>query len=167
MPSNVRRVGLPSGGWWDISTRPTWADVSGWGNKPQGESDPGLVERALASLTTAWSFAEEISLESVALRDAADLVAVLEAALGDVRSRVAKDPGEMAEDLFAALAVRRVPPQFEEVHLMAATGWSWETLQRTPADVVEKMAVYLAVVQTRDIGGALEFDPAEEECSDR
>ena len=64
--------------------------------------------------------------------------------------------GEDAERLFAALASGRVPAEFAEAHLMLETGWSWRELQDTPADVVERTWVYLAVRGAREGGGALE-----------
>ena len=73
---------------------------------------------------------------------------------------MAQDSAASAERLFAALAALAagsVPPEFAEAHLMLATGWSWRDLQETPADVVDRTWTYLAVRQTRQSGGALEF----------
>ena len=145
---------LPSGGWWDIYLRPTWAHLSGW-------SDAGadLVDRALVSLTAGWSFSEPAIVEAIATRDPEDLIAVLEAfkrcvapylATGSLRAE--------AEELFAALLSGQVPAAFVETHLMAATAWSWQSLQKTPADVVRRMATYLAVARAVEGGGALNFE---------
>ena len=40
---------------------------------------------------------------------------------------------------------------------MAATGWTWHALGETPADIVHRMAVYLAVKGARDTRGTLVF----------
>ena len=50
---------------------------------------------------------------------------------------------------------------------MAATGWSWQTLQETPADVVQKMAVYLTVTQTIQSKGSLDFPDTEDKQNDQ
>ncbi len=150
----VYRVELPSGGWWDIYVRPTWAHLSGW-------SDAGtdLVDRALASLTAGWSFSEPASVEAIAARDPEDLIAVLEAFKRSVARHLAtRSLRAEAEELFAALLSGQVPADFVETQLLAATGWSWQRLQKTPADVVRRMATYLAVVRAVEGGGALNFE---------
>ena len=155
--ADIKRIELPSGGWWKIVVRPRWKHVAQW-------TDEGtdLVERALASLTIAWSFEDEVSLETLAQRDPGDLVAVLEAFRREVVPYLDEgSPQSMAEELFSGLVAGRIPPQFSEVHLMASTGWSWETLQETPADVVRMMTLYLAVRHVRDSGGTLEYRDAE------
>ena len=154
----VARVTLPSGGWWDIRARPLWRHVGEWRRAVRGgANDAALLERALVSLTTAWSFPDEIGPESIASRDAEDLVAVLEAFCRHAaRYAAAHEHASDAERLFAALAAGRVPPDFADVHLMLATGWSWRELQETPADVVARAWTYLAVRETRDTGGELE-----------
>ena len=149
---------LPSGGWWDIRTRPLWRDVSEWRRSVAGGAETaGLLERALVSLTTGWSFREEIGPESLARRDDEDVAAVLDVFCGQAELFGAGGrSGEDAERLFAALASGRVPSEFAEAHLMLETGWSWRELQDTPADVVERTWVYLAVREAREGGGALE-----------
>ena len=155
----VVRVNLPSGGWWDIRTRPLWKHVSDWRRAVRaGAKRTGLLEGALVSLTTGWSFAEEVRPESLARRESGDLAAVLEVfcrQAGPFAS--ANGSAAAAERLFAALAAGSVPPDFAEAHLMLATGWSWRDLQETPADVVDRTWTYLAVRQTRQSGGALEL----------
>ena len=37
------------------------------------------------------------------------------------------------------------PPEFHDSYLMDVTGWSYETLQETPADVVRRYEMYLIV----------------------
>ncbi len=155
----VARVKLPSGGWWDIRTRPLWKHVSDWRRAVRaGAKRTGLLERALVSLTTGWSFAEEVLPETLAGREAGDLAAVLEIFCRQAESfAAAHGSAASAERLFATLAAGSVPPEFAEAHLMLATGWSWRDLQETPADVVDRTWTYLAVRQTRQSGGALEF----------
>ena len=164
MFQTIKRIRLPSGGWWEIETRPRWKHVRRWADdidRPDRSLD--LVERALVSLTTAWSFCDAIGLESLARRDARDLITVLEAFQCDVVLPLEEDtPVIMAEELFAGMVGGRIPPRFAEAHLMAATGWSWQTLQETPADVVQTMAIYLAVRQTRETKAVLEFHDTEE-----
>ena len=154
----VYRVELPSGGWWDIFVRPTWAQLSGWSN-----AGTGLVDRALVSLTAGWSFSEPASVEAIAARDPEDLIAVLEAFKRCAAPYVAtRSLRAEAEELFAALMSGQVPAAFVESHLMAATGWSWERLQKTPADVVRRMATYLVVSRSVEGGGALNFENERE-----
>ncbi|MCH8184787.1 MAG: hypothetical protein IH862_01655 [Chloroflexi bacterium] len=154
----VYRVELPSGGWWDIFVRPTWAHLSEW-------SDAGdeLVDRALVSLTAGWSFSGPASVEAIASRDPEDLIAVLEAFKRCVAPYLAtRSLRAEAEELFAALMSGQVPAAFVEAHLMAATGWSWQRLQETPADIVRRMGTYLAVARAVEGGGALNFENEEE-----
>ena len=113
---------------------------------------------ALVSLTTAWSFPDPVCPEAMARRDDGDIVAVLEALTSEVAPLWGgQSPKELAEELFGGLVAGRVPNQFVEAHIMALTGWSWSTLQETPADVVERMALYMAVRQAREVDGALDF----------
>ena len=154
MSSAVRRVALPSGGWWEIVTRPLWRHVSIWEHESRG-----LAERALVSLTTAWSFDEEVSSETLSLRHEQDLIAVLETLQRELLPLLASgNPEQAAEELFAGLVEDRIPREFAEAHLMAATGWSWQTLQDTPADVVHRMAIYLAVTGARQTQTSMDFD---------
>lgn len=114
------------------------------------------------SLTTAWSFSGDVNLESVAGRNEGDIEAVLEAVLKVVHGQLIRALPESslrveAEDLFSDLVTGRVPSGFEEVHIMVITGWSWTVLQDTPADVVERMVMYLSVSRAREDEGALAF----------
>ena len=155
----LRRVDLPSGGWWEIVTRPRWKHLRQW---VEADGDD-LVDRALLSLTTAWSFGQDISLASLRQREPRDLVAILKTFREEVIPWLEEsDLKDMAEELFAGMVEGRVPRRFLEVHLMAATGWSWQTLRTTPADVVQRMAVYLAVKQAQDNKTSLELREAEE-----
>ena len=162
MADEVTRVRLPSGGWWEFFTRPRWRHVRRW--RLQDPNGTGSIspESALASLTTAWSFGDEVSEESIAHLDEADLIAALEVFQREVVPFLNRaDQEELARELFKGLLKGQIPPVFEEVHLMAVTGWSWRTLQETPADVVRMMATYRAVRQAVEQGASVDF-PAEE-----
>ena len=149
---DVKRIALPSGGWWDIRTRPTWRDAASFGD------DESRVERLLVAITERWVFDEPVSLETIACRDDDDLGAVLTAIQEYVLPWLEQDsPDVLSMSLFRAMAVGQVPEGFFEIQLMAATGWSWQTLQSTPVDVVMKMALFLAVSNIREEGGALQF----------
>ena len=164
MSQSVKRIELPSGGWWEIVTRPLWGHVRQWSAASQRQDGSSvLVELALVSITAAWSFREKVSIEAMAQRDPEDLLAVLQVFHREVvPSLEVGSPREMAEALFAGLVAGQLPAQLDEVYLMAATGWSWQDLQATPADVVQKMAVYLAVKCARDSSGALDFRAPED-----
>ena len=159
MQDAIRRVDLPSGGWWDLLCRPTWGHVLEWdGRRYPTSEEEALATRALASLTTAWSFGENISVWAIERRSDADLVAVLEVFQREVVPYVERnDTKRLAEQLFVGLVTGNIPEDFADVHIMASTGWSWQTLQETPADVVRRMAIYLAVKHARNMGGALEL----------
>ena len=159
----IRRVDLPSGGWWELETKPRWKHFREWSFDVGALSGSvALGDRVLVSLTPAWSFQEKVCLESLCLRDVADTAAVLEVLQREVLSPLSRErPTRLAEDLFVGLAAGTIPPPFAEVHLMALTGWSWETLLQTPLDVVEKMAIYRAVKETRETGGYLSFQEDE------
>ncbi len=154
MAEAVKRIALPTGGWWELRLRPLWRHVRQWMAK---DDAPGLVEQALASLTAAWSFPEEVSPEAVRLRQPDDVAAALAVALREVLPALGgADAGPMAQELFAGLLRGQVPTAFTEAHLLALTGWTWHELQETPADVVRKLAIYLAVRHALDTRGSLE-----------
>ena len=155
------RVALPTGDWWDVETRPTWAQVMEWERwAADGDS---LPERVLAQLTLAWSFLERVSVEAISRRSSADVAAAMDAVerlaapLADARSNK-----EMAEGLFEGLVAGRIPEEFLDMHLMASTGWSYDELLRTPADVVERMATYLSVRAAYETGGAMEVEVGDD-----
>ena len=152
-------VRLPSGGWWDIETRPRWRHLREW---MRSRREPGaqeeLADEVLVSLTNAWSFDLPVETASLERIDPGDLAA----AFGAVRQALAelwdtKAQRERTERLFTEMAAGRVPDEFEEARVMALTGWSWHTLQETPADAVEAMMAYLSVRSVRENGGALDF----------
>ena len=164
MGKTVKRIELPSGGWWEIETRPRWRHAREWaaglrhGPKASDHGEGGLIDRVLVSLTSSWSFPLPVNLTSLDGIDAEDVIAVLELVRREVAPFWEEQHGSRpAERLFTSLAAGRVPEEFGEVHIMALTGWSWETLQETPADVVRRMATYLSVREARETGGILDF----------
>ena len=166
MADEVRRIQLPSGGWWELFTRPRWRHVRRWRlQDPNGGSVS--PESALASLTKGWSFAEEVSAESVADLEEADLVVALEVFQREVVPFLKEaDQEEPAQGLFKGLLKGKIPLAFEEVHLMAVTGWSGHALQETPADVVRMMATYYAVRQAVEQGASVDFRDEEAQQDD-
>jgi hypothetical protein len=99
-----------------------------------------------------------VELEKLAFVDLADMAAVLDVLIEQVsRYSILEERKEMAEELFTGMAVGLVREEFAEVHVMSVAGWSWEELQETPVDVVERMALYKAVTDTMRSGGTLDF----------
>lgn len=49
-------------------------------------------------------------------------------------------------------------PEFGDVAIMHATGWSWDELMNTPIHIVQKYQMYLAVRNAKINGGSLDFD---------
>ena len=64
---------------------------------------------------------------------------------------------DLAERLFVEMTSGRIPAEFDEARIMALTGWNWQTLHETPADVVDAMTTYLSVRQVREQGGEMDF----------
>lgn len=108
----IRRVELPSGGWWDLETEPTWGEVIDYQaealsrlSSEGDEDDPavlvGLSNLPLLRFTRAWSFPEQINEDTLRQRSALDLVPVLEVVNSHLRP------------LFDAMQSRRptAPPQ--------------------------------------------------------
>ncbi len=104
-------------------------------------------------------------MESVVNREVDDLITVIEIFREEVAPFLfnAARRMDMAQHLFAGMVVGQIPREFEESHMMAATGWSWQALQATPIDVVQKMALYLAVSDARNTQGSLDFTECEKE----
>ena len=162
MNRSVKRIELPSGRWWEIEKRPRWKHLRAMGAQrgagAAGQADRGeLADETLAVLTKAWGFEEPVCAASVGKREPDDVAAVL-AEIGAVMERLLrarKDRDALAMELFAGLMEGRVPEAFEEAHLMWRTGWTWQQLQETPADVVELMSAYLSVVDAMESGGSV------------
>ena len=162
---SIIRVNLPSGGWWEFQSRPLWKHIRQWTSECHDQpGGVGFIEPALVAITTAWSFGEVVSLQALERREVEDLIATIETFQREVLSSL--DMGsqkEMAEKLFVSLLIGQLPHQFAEAHVMAATGWSWQTLQETPFDVVRNMMTYLAVAQAIESKSNLNFPGTEEE----
>ena len=163
MNRRVKRIELPSGRWWEIEKRPRWKHLRAMGGQSRRRSETGqadrgeLADETLAVLTKAWGFEEPVCPASVRNREPDDVAAVL-AEIGAVMERLLrarKDRDVLAMELFAGLMEGRVPEAFEEAHLMWRTGWTWQQLQETPADVVELMSAYLSVVDAMESGGSV------------
>jgi len=129
--------------------------------RQETSAQEGLADEVLVSLTNSWSFDLPVDTPSLERIDPGDLAAAFAA----VRQSLAelwdlKGQRERTERLFTEMAAGRVPDEFEEARVMALTGWSWHTLQETPADAVESMMAYLSVRSVREHGGALDFPAA-------
>ena len=165
MSKSVRRIELPSGRWWEVEERPRWRHLRAMaaqrGAGAAGQADRGeLADETLAVLTTAWGFEDPVSAASVGKREPDDVAAVL-AEVGAVMERLLRareDRDALAMELFAGLMEGRAPEAFEEAHMMWRTGWTWQELQDTPADVVELMSVYLSVVDAMESGGSVDAE---------
>ena len=155
-PKSSRRLALPGGGWWDLSLRPLWKHVRLW----EG-GDECLVETAILHLTLDWSFDEPIGVDGLKARDPDDLACVLEAIISTLETP-SESKRVMAERLYRGLISGVLPEEFAEVHIMASTGWSWQELQNTPADVVEMMVTYLCVAQAIGSGSSLDLPDQEQ-----
>lgn len=59
-----------------------------------------------------------------------------------------------------------IPDEFADTQIMAATGWNWFVLKDTPAPEVELMVIWLAVKNTRDGGGRLNFGQKTKDVDD-
>jgi len=162
MSQPVRRIELSSGGWWKILIRPRWKHVRGWLLERDASSlangQNSLVEQALVALTVAWSFCEPVGLESLGRRAPGDVLTMMKVMEREIVPLWGRDrPRVLGEELFTGLVGGQIPALFAEAHIMAQTGWSWGTLQETPADVVEKMAIYLAVRQAVETKATIEY----------
>ena len=160
MSESAVRVDLPSGGWWELTARPAWGRV-----RPLLDSGPGdaLASRALTRLTSRWSFPEPVCERTLLSRDDEDVAAALETLNRELLAPLrAAGSRESAESLFSGIVAGRVPAEFVEVCMMAATGWSWRELSETPADVVIRTALLIAVRDARERGDDLDLWRREE-----
>ena len=160
MSDDAIRVDLPSGGWWELSARPEWRRV-----RPLLDSGPGgaPASRALIRLTSGWSFPEPVSERALLSRDDEDVAAALETLSRELLAPLrAAGSRESAEALFSGIVAGSVPAEFVEVCLMAATGWTWRELSETPADVVIRTALLMAVRDARERGDDLDLWEGEE-----
>jgi hypothetical protein len=145
MDQNLRRLELPSGGWWALDTRISHRVASELFTLLKSNDSAGLG-RVLFGMTVAWGFSDRPSAEAVMQREIGDI---------EVATSVIRDdliPGlrrwtstEEAERVFEALVSGQTPSGYSDIALMESTGWSWQELQDTPEDVVRGMRVYLSV----------------------
>lgn len=89
MASNVVRLDLPSGNWWEIETRPNWGDMMKIRREmvrlTEDESpDEDQLTAVMAMLTRAWSYTNgsedtplPISIESINEMDIMDAAEVM------------------------------------------------------------------------------------------
>ncbi len=163
MSASVKRIELPSGRWWEIEKRPRWKHLRAVaclsrqaGRRDRDEDD--LANDTLAALTTAWGFEEPVCAAAMRNRAPDDLAAALAEALPAMERLLTARERRAAKSmaLFEGLMRGRAPEDFEEVRLMSKTGWTWQELQDTPADVVELMSIYLSVVEAMETGGSVE-----------
>ena len=75
MAETVRRVALPSGGWWDVETRPPVRAMQRLQNVNEGVVD--ATYEALVVFTRAWSFPEPVSAEAIQDRRFDDFMSVV------------------------------------------------------------------------------------------
>ena len=155
MSEGAIRIDLPSGGWWELTARPSWRRIRPLIDRGSGGS---LASLALLHLTRRWSFPEPVSEASLLSRDEEDVGAAVETLNRELLTPLrAAGSKESAEELFSGMALGSVPPGFVDVCLMAATGWTWRELSETPADVVVRTATLMAVRDARERGGALDL----------
>ena len=78
----AERLKLPSGGWWDLETAPTWGQVKILRRRlAEGQRDGSHeideVEEMLLALTVAWSYGPAVTAEALAAVPVADVVPAL------------------------------------------------------------------------------------------
>lgn len=156
-PPGLRRLELPSGGWWVLDTRISHR-VAGDLFALLNEGGAAGLGRILSCMTVAWGFADRPSAESVMRRD----VSGIEAATSVLRHAVipalrSLTSVEEAERVFESLVSGKIPSGYGDVALMESTGWTWRELQDTPEDVVRRMQAYLSVKSTVERGCEPEF----------
>ena len=139
-----------------MSLRPLWKHVKLWKG-----GDERLVETAILQMTSDWCFDEPVTVDALRARDADDLACVIEAIISTYGTS-SEGKREVAQRLFRGLHSEVLPEDFAEVHIMAATGWSWQELQNTPVDVVEKMVTYLDVTRAVSSGSSLDLSDQEQ-----
>lgn len=82
MSGDIKRVELPSGGWWDLRKPTKWSDHVKWTEillNRTGDNDPRLSDKILIAFTEAWSFEAEPSIEAMDDLDIDDVIAAYEA----------------------------------------------------------------------------------------
>ena len=158
----VRIVDLPSGEWWSLKTRLTHGETKRLAELGPAV-DPSMVGVVLARLTIDWGFAEASTPTAILRRDLSDLDAVISVVRDElVPALEALNTQGEAEHLFDGMVRGTLPPDYADVALLAATGWTWQELQETPSDIVHRMRVYLAVQSVAERGGELGVSDGDE-----
>ena len=143
--SGLRRLELPSGGWWVVDSRISHRVARDLCALSQEDSARRLG-RVLFSMTVEWGFDDSPSEASVMRRDIRDIEAVTSVLLDDALPALRRlISGTEAEEVFKSLISGKLPSGYGDVALMESTGWTWQELQDTPEDVVRRMRVYLSV----------------------
>ena len=75
----IKRIDLPSGGWWDLMCKPTWREFREIQAKLQAiAGKPDFEEQSLAIFTSAWSFDKPITDDYISSLDALDVAKAME-----------------------------------------------------------------------------------------
>ena len=94
------RVELPSGGWWEIETRPRWKVIRSFSAAFSADGNVDLIELIdglVVAVSIGWSYEDEITKESIGELDMAELGPVFQIVV------------EKIVPLFEAMAPRPVP----------------------------------------------------------
>lgn len=78
MSDTVKRIHLADGEWWDLETDPTGQELDQMQRLPKKYPEVHETYVAISVVTTAWSFSEPVTPESVASKRMSQLSAVLE-----------------------------------------------------------------------------------------
>ena len=141
----LRRLELPSGGWWVVDTRISHR-VAGDLCALLREDGAHRLGRVLFSMTVEWGFDDSPSAESVMRREVRDIEVVTSVLRDDVLPTLRRlSSVAEAEEVFKALMSGKIPSGYGDVALMESTGWTWQELQDTPEDIVRRTQVYLSV----------------------
>jgi len=71
---SMKRLDLPSGNWWELVDMPLWKHFRAL----EGLGNLAAIDALLVSITVAWSFPEEVSIEALGEREARDMIPVLQ-----------------------------------------------------------------------------------------
>jgi hypothetical protein len=142
---SLRRLELPSGGWWVLDTRISHRVASELIALLNSNDSAGLG-RVLSGMTVDWGFSDSPSAEAVMQREIGDIEAATSVIRDDLIPALQRSAStEEAERVFEALVSGQMPGGYSDIALMESTGWSWQELQETPEGVVRGMRMYLSV----------------------